>query len=727
MGFITLIMRKILFLLLISSSVFAQKSLDSLFRAKDSQNKGLSKNDFTTAYKNKLDSALTRSTTDLNTIKDYVNSSNLVQIENIPGLTTWPSSSNFSGWAFGYYAGETVKMNRVSLFLENLNAATTLNLKIYLRPASNISSTSGPGAAGDILQVNKNFATSLFANTSAQQQVDLDFPLTEVTSSYIIIFYVRALASNGTTFVMLGSGRNETFGTSYPYQYIMGWYNSLQNTSFSNVPNQNRMARIVYKQQNDVDAVKAVTDKISAGTFRNDQYDSVIPNYSINGLSINYTGTRVIRDKTETTLTGSVTITASTTLNSQTYNDNPLTYTASTQAVFANLFVKVGGNNVKNLSNVVVRRTSDNALLTLNTDYRLFAYEGKISGANSGVSSVNVNVSFSYSKERVDIVQIARDNTVSIVQGTERDYDATEELYRATPTNGATILFYVIVRGSTISVVPNYEWEGFIKKGYENEIIRANNYNRSVLPKTFKRLIKGDSLRIAGYGTSITAIQQSNPPLTKNGTLRDRIGYFENYPSSFMSNFTLFDFGDGGGAIHLKLGWNYYLQSYLQSKYSSTVIYDNYGIGSSTSANTLVSGVYNGSHPDRLAQIVADAPHLVIVEFGMNELGSTSTYANVKYIIQQLQAVGSEIIVMGCPRPNTGGGLSMTNWRYTNNILKRVAFDTGSAFAPINYYVDDNNLDFFGIDGTSLCGSNLYNHPSPLEFKKYAEVLKAIF
>jgi hypothetical protein len=174
--------------------------------------------------------------------------------------------------------------------------------------------------------------------------------------------------------------------------------------------------------------------------------------------------------------------------------------------------------------------------------------------------------------------------------------------------------------------------------------------------------------------------------------------------------------------VHISYFW--YLINFLQNKYGSAISYNNYGIAGTSSG----SSATNGLDTSRIQVLVADTSTLVVLNFGMNEMGSSATYANVKSIIQQGQAVGKEFIVMGCPRPNSYGGHStIAQLRITNNSLKQAAMDTGSAFVPVQYFVEDDRLGFMGVDGKYLCNTNIYNHPSIWELQKYGEMLTLLF
>jgi len=631
----------------------------------------------------------------------------------------------FWKWAFGVQLTENLFLARLIAKLENVTYNDTITLKIYTRLLSNVNSTTIAGGLGtDVLVLTKVYTASTLASSTALQDVTLDFDDIVATTGFLYLFEISAqktvdnVVSNG----ILGSGRT-TIGSDLP-QYLKGWYNSTSSVS--------SLVAITRKIIGKKVSLDQFTEKFNELNLYvpYDLYDYFELNASANANVVDFSTTKRFTAGIESSLVGSTTIPASTTVTGASMTNKTLNYVADSRAVFASLQLAVAGNvRCKNVSNVVVRRTSDNAVLVAGTDYRLHPTEGKLSGIISGIATQQVYITFEYTLERLDVLQAnLQTNAITRVAGTERANDAVEELYRAKTTNGNIPLYYVVVRGTSLSLIKAHGWEGLFRRGRESELVRCVDFGKRNLLKTIKKLLAGQAVKFAGYGDSVTAQQANNPALTANGVNRDRIDYHANYPDDFLATIQKYDLGDGAGTTHTRLGWNWYLKAFLEKKYSSAVTYNNLGIGSSTSANTLVGSVYNGLHPSRIAELLSDAPDLCILGFGMNEIGSTSTYANIVSIIQQGQAVGIEFIVMGCPRINNSGGVAtFANWRYTNNMLKQAALDTNSAFVPVNYFTEDEGLGFMGMDKESLCITNLYNHPGVLELKRYGEMLTMFF
>lgn len=295
--------------------------------------------------------------------------------------------------------------------------------------------------------------------------------------------------------------------------------------------------------------------------------------------------------------------------------------------------------------------------------------------------------------ERVDLIVAARTNgAIARVAGTERaaDLDA-QEWQPAIPAN-SILLARVLVTPTTATPVNAAQFRGLIKVGRESEFAAHVLRNRQCLRRTLGKAARAAPIKLGITGDSLTAFQsiagQAGMPYTANGPLRDRYNsYFAGYPSDTLALLPKYDFGDGLGAEHIKVGIGWWLKAGLDAIAGAEVVdYRNYGIGGTTSAATQ----YNGLYPARMAAQLADNLDVAGSSFGMNERGSTSTYANTVNIIGQHQANGSETFVIGVQRPNATQSLS--NWRYTNEALYAAAMDTGSAYISTLMVADDQNL-----------------------------------
>jgi hypothetical protein len=214
-----------------------------------------------------------------------------------------------------------------------------------------------------------------------------------------------------------------------------------------------------------------------------------------------------------------------------------------------------------------------------------------------------------------------------------------------------------------------------------------------------------------------------------NGAWRDRRDYYlTSYPpetKALVPLYTAIALGmvdDGAGAVHHTMGWNWAIRDSLIAISGAAVSYYNYGIGSTRSQSEVASGIAPGGLiPERIAVVKAAGLDTVSIAFGMNERGQTYTYANIVNMIGQFQAVGTECVVFGVPRPNVSASLSA--WQYTNDALEAAAMDAGAAYISTAMISDERNLGGIGVPSQALCATNEltggFNHPGIFEFVQY--------
>ena len=314
---------------------------------------------------------------------------------------------------------------------------------------------------------------------------------------------------------------------------------------------------------------------------------------------------------------------------------------------------------------------------------------------------IPATASFSYFPERYDSIFFDPENgLMSVVQGVVRIIDA-EEYIPAMPA-GKIRLCNIAVTGDNIRIIPTYAKANVIVKGDLTAFI--------------KKLKAGKPVKVLGYGDSITAVQKGRLLYTPNSKAHDRYeGYLSRFPKDTVALVKKFDFNDGVGKKHCKLGWNWKLVETIEKKYGNKVEYFNCGIGGTCSAVTRRHGLF----PERIKAALAVKPDLVVLAFGMNELGKTSTKKNVDEIIKRFKAVGADVIVMGVPQINGTRSDTMDKWQKTNDILRKVAQANNCPF------VDTTQVNL-GIIPEHVCSSNRYNHPGINELKKYGEALAEV-
>lgn len=633
----------------------------------------------------------------------------------------WPKNQqwaggSFSRWAFGITPQGGV-IDAVTMNVDSVTLIQTYIVRLWLRDLAS-AYTGGPDEAqGDTLVNTVNIPASTFPQVATHQDITFRFPQVTVPVDKILIFDVQAQKAD-LTFGPMGIGRVDSVAGIA--QVIRGYYKTtaatwtlmsasgaaatiafvataegkaLDGSAFENLPPQDRPAEDFL-----LDAVEA----------------DLVPT----GLSVAING-RVLKDRTESPMGTTVSVTAAPT-GSETKTVN-LVYATSNAFVLNNANTWLGRRNI---SSVVVTRTSNSAVLVENTDYAVNYRNGKIRGLIN-TPAFEVSVAYSYAQERYDLLQYNMlTNAINVKAGTARDYDAQE--YVPTADAGNVPIGTVLVIGGAISeVLPTWQFDGIIEKGAEEDWQRLRLNNRRALAKTLGKLARGAAITVAGYGDSITALQTGAPSdgsqYQPNGDWRDRDNYFVLYPTDTKTaNLTYYDTGDGAGQVHIRKGWNWKLVEYWRSL-GSDVTYLNFGIGSTASANVANGGLW----PARLAPVLSSGADVCVIGFGMNELGQAVTMTNVISIIQQLQAAGIECVVMGVPQITDDNPTTQEQWRLTNHALQMAARFTKSAFVPTTAIADQRTIAGMGISFKNLAAANLYNHPGFRELDKYGELLIA--
>ncbi|MFN3819957.1 SGNH/GDSL hydrolase family protein [Blastomonas sp.] len=306
----------------------------------------------------------------------------------------------------------------------------------------------------------------------------------------------------------------------------------------------------------------------------------------------------------------------------------------------------------------------------------------------------------------------------------ERDEQLDAIEYLPDTPAGKILLARALVRSDSSATAANCaEFRGLIRIGQEGSNAAHVARNRAILRRLLGKAMRGEPIKWGGYGDSITALQTGAPSddavrYAANGEWRDRRSvYFSQYPSDTLALLPLYDFGDGSGAVHTKIGWNWSIKAVLDELAGSEVVeYPNFGIGSTTSANSDNNGLW----PARIAVPLAADLDAVAIAFGMNELGQATTYGNIVNMIGQFRDVGTACVVIDCPRPNASE--SVTDWRYTSSALEAAAYDAGAAFVSFAAIADDRNLGGMGVPAEALGSTNIVaagNHPGIYELNRY--------
>jgi lysophospholipase L1-like esterase len=347
------------------------------------------------------------------------------------------------------------------------------------------------------------------------------------------------------------------------------------------------------------------------------------------------------------------------------------------------------------------RLATPEVLLKEKTDY-ILAGQGAVCSAKKEMEQVKVRAEYTYLPERYDGLFLSlADGRLFLVPGVVRAVDA-EEYIPATPA-GCLRIANVVATGSALTVIPTWAQTPPVQPGS--------------LDHLQAKIKAGETIRVLGYGDSITAVQKGRVTFTPGGVMRDRPELFCNrYPQDTRDRIERFDFKDGAGKVHCRLGWNWKLVEALKKRSGLAVEYYNAGIGSTTSKNAKSQGLDEA----RLAEALAVKADLVVLAFGMNELGSSQTEGNMSELVKRFKAAGADVVIMGVPLINgTRPSGHQRAWEKTNALLSAVATAQNCAF------VDPRKINL-GLKPDHVCSANLYNHPGMHELHCYGIALASV-
>ena len=431
------------------------------------------------------------------------------------------------------------------------------------------------------------------------------------------------------------------------------------------------------------------------------------------GLNVNLTGT-VIKQADKSTVLASVFMldatTVATATKDSTLNKSGAKFWISNPNEFLGFC---------NISNVVVTNKANDTTLTSGVHYEVDSFGGKLIGLTDTV--YNVSVSFTHTMQRYDLIQINPFTlAVSVKKGVERTQDPSEWMVEVDAPCRA--LCRVLVTGTKIEIVPLDEYISSGGKPYVSkpEFDALRLHNQSCLKRIFAKLNKGQNISLVGYGDSITAMGGYHTEDIPNEN-HDWYGFFATLPQDTQTaKVPTFNYeGGGGGRMHT--GWNWALKDHLERTYSNEVMYWNYGVSGTDSAD--------GARDQRLAYPLSKNPDLVVVAFGMNDAGSSDLYTNLVKIVNTFKNAGADVVLMPVVRTPT---LPFVNyqgeaWRQVNRFVYSAAIDSGAAYCPIDWYVDDAHYGGMGVSPKHFCIQNMFNHPGPYEYSIYGKILIGVF
>ena len=356
-------------------------------------------------------------------------------------------------------------------------------------------------------------------------------------------------------------------------------------------------------------------------------------------------------------------------------------------------------------------------------------------------------------KVRYDILALDMvAGTFSIVQGTARSattpIDPTVYSPEATLTLQQAPIAKLRVTSSAATAILQHDLVDGTLRSLATEMQQRRTRSQGRLRRFRGGMGAAKPLRIIAVGDSVSALQyaatDSSLYTAPNGPIRDRASdntnpaaaYLPvNYGSDYLATIPLYTSlqlgraNDGAGAVHTRIGWNWELVAALEARgyvLGTDLRYDNFAVGGQQTSG-LVSGSTPSAWMNAVTALVTSSVSagdrvLVVLSFGLNELGNVDTATRMQTIIGLLKAVGADVIVMGLARPLDSFS-APTNQQYTNRALARAAEVAGAAFAPIYDLVDGERLRSMGIFAEDLAEANHLHHPGVTELAFYGREL----
>lgn len=367
---------------------------------------------------------------------------------------------------------------------------------------------------------------------------------------------------------------------------------------------------------------------------------------------------------------------------------------------------------------------STSAPLTYGVHYFTYPQQG-IFALLAGGAGITAKIGYTGHKHRYDLVVAdAVTGAVSVIVGTDRIVDPESYVPTAYPGKIPLYLAYVWRDGVDLIPVHNFNRSGVRHDRVQDWQANAE-HNRRCLKNTIARAHRGDAITFAGYGDSIISIGGGSD-LTPGGANRDLYTFFSRRDSGdVMTGVPRYNLDGSANAAgdYVHEGYCWPLRDALAGPGGSAVTYLNYGIGGSDSSNTNTP-VPNGLYPARLSQVLASGAHLVILHFGMNELGSTATEANIRNLVGQFKDAGMDVLILTPPRRNQFADPDgLGTWFVTHNALVRAALAMDVAYVSLHEFAGPGNEGAMGMSPKNMCNESSTNHPFIYEFRQYARFI----
>lgn len=692
------------------------------------------------------------------------------------GNLTFAQGVGFSwsvGARVGYELEADVPLAYALLMLNPPESSSVVHLELFERDLAT-GATSGAGSAGDILiaSINPDTVANLGMTADVINSQILEFAngyKTKAGKGYLLKGYTK---DGGGNFVSSGIERGPAVTAGVLPDWVRGHYTGnaafAANNTYTAVGGVGTTATIrcalytsVYKfADSESDQLK------SFGRLANQASE---PSVSLTTQSVTLPTIKLSFAGEEFSYS-----------NLTAVIDNPVVNAGQSQNAFSLVYGTIHDGSTSRLlpyqyvKDVVVTRVSDSSVLTRGVEYQYDETRGSFWGIPN-IAAYSVNIAYAGMMHRYDAVVMDRKTkVVSVIKGTDRAIDP--EHYKPVVPAGKILLYwayvYFDVNISTVyakvELIEAMTWRpGYFHIKEDRAGLIDKEYNRQMLKNSIRRLRSGDPFKHMAYGTSIGAISGGITPIVDvnaipidnvqinanrdrdssesvtggvNGSASDYIGRF---PSDTCNNAAIvptfldtdYPANDWDAGVHIKIGWNWWLLAELEKKFGRFDLqagYRNLSIGATTSANTFENGRLNGAHTKRLDAAVAEAPHLTVIDFLMNDVGTAlDTYANLTAIISRIRGeTGSDIILIAGPQvmqTTKDGRATESQWNAKTNEIIEAAIDNKVGFYSSRQYMSPGYLGGAGLSLRSMCNANAFNHPGPEQLKHDGLAMATIF
>lgn len=268
-------------------------------------------------------------------------------------------------------------------------------------------------------------------------------------------------------------------------------------------------------------------------------------------------------------------------------------------------------------------------------------------------------------------------------------------------------LYRIYVTRFGAEVIPVHDFVG----GVRRTELAAHKARVAAKRALLGSVLGRPGLRVLAYGHSVQAVGRLSAGMinSPNGPDRDIADYFLRSPGDTRARFE----GAGG---HVREGYVYRLLDRLRDP-----TYLNLAIPGTSSGGgfSIDKGVpyWNGGNALRLMSALGQKPDLVIVDFGLNDIGASDLVGRYTTILDKFRKAGVARIVM---TPSGENPLYRDRLKAVDEVrasIAKAAAATASALVDVGPLYRPGNEGAMGLSRQSHAAADLKNHPGRTELR----------